>query len=101
MVIIITDQQRASGKTTLANEFLKDKDCLQLSGIAPMLGRFTPFKKAPDWVFIDGASKIDISIAQELDAKKFYNVHRPMKPSFERVKMPNFLLITNEVLQTK
>ena len=101
MVIIITDQQRGSGKTTLANEFLKGKDYVLLAGIAPMLGKFTPFKKVPDWVFIDGASKIDISFAQEFNAKKFYNVHRPMKATVERVKMPNFLLITNEVLQTK
>jgi hypothetical protein len=101
MVIIITDQQRASGKTALANEFLKDKNYVQIYGMGEMLSRFTPFIEVPDWVFIDGASKIDISIAQELDAKKFYNVHRPMKLTVERVKMPNFLLITNEVLQTK
>ena len=101
MVIIIADQQRASGKTTLANEFLKDKDYVQIYGIGEMLSRFTPFIKVPDWVFIDGANQHDVMLAQKFDAKKFYDVHRPMKLAVERVKMPNFLLITNEVLQTK
>lgn len=99
MILIITDNKKASGKTTLAKDFLKDKNFLQLPNIAKLTNRFWNYDAIPEWIFIDGATEKDLTIIKELNDCE--NLTFDVQYSAKKVtmKVPNFLLITNSRLQ--
>lgn len=99
MILIIADNKKASGKTTLAKDFLKDKKYLQLPNVSALISRFCNFEINPEWVLIDGANEMDLRIIKELNTRE--NLTFDVQYSKEKVtmKVPNFLLITNSRLE--
>jgi len=102
MVIIINDSKRASGKTTAANEFLKDKKSLELCHVYKLADRFWNYEEFPEWVLIDPAEQSDIDMAYELQNEIKVMEYRDRHRNEIRVeKVPNFILITNQELIVK
>jgi len=102
MVVIINDNKRASGKTTAANEFLKDKKSLELCHVYKLADRFWNYEEFPEWVLIDPAEQSDIDMAYELqnEIKELkYDIQYSSEKRVEKV--PNFILITNQELIVK
>lgn len=96
MIVLITDDKRASGKTTLANEFLKDKKFIQCSSMEWAFNRFFPFTTQDfDWIFIDGATQLDIDVAVSLQKEEYITFGVRLESEEIHLKTPNFLLITN------
>lgn len=98
MLIIINDNKKATGKTTIAREFLKGKNFLELPTADPIIRRFWNFDIIPEWVFIDGASEKDMDIIKDLCTGEIltYDVQYSQKKVVFPV--PNFILITNDIL---
>ncbi len=101
MLIIINDNKRASGKTTLARKIIGDKKYVQMASMCPFLGPFAPFIESPDFILIDGASCHDIKLANKIAQEE--NMEYPVRLLKTTVflKTPNFILITDEELQIK
>lgn len=99
MILILTDNKKASGKTTIAKDFLKDKKYLELPNVSALISRFCNFDIIPEWVLIDGATEKDLRIIKELNTRE--NLTFDVQYSEEKVtmKVPNFLLITNSRLE--
>ena len=99
MLIIINDNKKATGKTTIAREFLKGKNFLELPTAALLIRRFWDFDIIPEWAFIDGASEKDMDIIKDLHTSEFLTYD--IKYSQDKVvfPVPNFILITNDRLE--
>ena len=98
MLIIINDNKKATGKTTVAREFLKGKNFLELSSAAMLIQRFWNFDKIPEWVVIDGASDQDMDIIKDLQTSEFLTYEIQYSRNKSVFKVPNFILITNRIL---
>ena len=101
MLIIINDHKKASGKTTLAKEILKDKDFLELPNMRPFTDRFCSFEEIPKWILIDGASEIDIEVAEKLADIEFLIFDNKYSSGKTMLQVPSFILITNQKLEIK
>ena len=98
MLIIINDNKKATGKTTIAREFLKGKNFLELPTAAPLIRRFWDFDIIPEWVFIDGASEKDMDIIKDLCTGEILTYDVQYSQKKVAFPVPNFILITNDIL---
>ena len=101
MVIIINDQKRASGKTTLAKEFLKGKRYIEINTMSAFLYRFWNYSIIPEFVLIDGASEGDIEVANEITQKNMLSFDVKYSENKVRMQPPTFVLVTNQELKIK
>ena len=103
MLIIINDNKKATGKTTIAREFLKGKNFLELPTAAPLIRRFWNFDIIPEWIFIDGASEKDMDVIKRItDIRLNESQYLSFDIQYSSKKVvfpvPNFILITNDIL---
>ena len=103
MLIIINDNKKTTGKTTVAREFLKGKNFLELTSAIPLVRRLWNFDIVPEWVFIDGASEQDIDIIKQINdirRNESQSLSFDIQYSSKKItfQVPNFVLITNRIL---